>query len=61
MDKRHNSKFKIISKVLNRVNKKQEEGMVWVEELQKFFEGIDLDLYNDDDNQTMYLIKDSMH
>lgn len=35
--------------------------MLWVERMHEFFGGLDLDLYDDDDEKMMYPIKDIMH
>lgn len=44
----------IFEKVLKRLDKRKNNNLFFVKELHKFFEGLELDLYCKDDNETMH-------
>lgn len=46
----------IFEKVLERMGKRQDSSVLFVKELHKFFEGLDLDLFEKDDEKNMYSV-----
>lgn len=48
----------IFEKVLKRLNKRRDNSTLYTKELQGFFGGLDLDLFDEEDDKTMYSVND---